>query len=111
MEGQALKTEVDECAQVLKARFGAVIHGEALWRLLGFGTERNYQYALKRGEFNGKIALRAIPGRKGRYAQPAALANWIVIIEKVNWQERITEALTRGATKEARRKKRRSAIE
>lgn len=67
MEGQNADDEVSECAHALKGRFGVVVHGEALWRLLGFGTERSYQYALKRGEFEGKLPLGAIPGRKGRY--------------------------------------------
>lgn len=68
-------TAENESLQTLLAEHGELMHGEALWRALGFQSERSFQRAAQRGLMG--VALFFLPGRRGRYAKTRDVAAWL----------------------------------
>ena len=59
----------------LVAVHGAVVGGEALWKLLGYRTGDAFRKAAQRG--NLPVQTFTLPHRRGRFAKTADIAWWL----------------------------------
>lgn len=62
----------------LEARFGVVVGGAALWRLLGFRTGDAFRKAAQRQAL--PVATFTLPNRRGRFARTADIAAWLATL-------------------------------
>ena len=60
----------------LSGRYGEVIGGKTLWRVLGYNTLAAFKQALNRGTL--PLPTFFIEGRKGRYSLTSDVAAWLV---------------------------------
>ena len=63
----------------LQSRFGAVVAGRDLWRLLGYRSGDAFRHAVHRGTLT--VPTFFIKGRRGRCAATRDVARWIASIE------------------------------
>lgn len=64
----------------LQSRFGAVVAGRDLWRLLGYRSGDAFRHAVHRGTLT--VPTFFIKGRRGRCAATRDVARWIASIEE-----------------------------
>jgi hypothetical protein len=67
--------ESDDILQTLLDKHGELMHGDALWRALGFRSERSFQRAVQCSQI--AVTLFTLPGRRGRYAKTREVAGWL----------------------------------
>jgi hypothetical protein len=65
----------NDILQALLDKHGELMHGPALWRALGFRSERSFQRAVQCSQID--VALFTLPGRRGRYAKTREVAGWL----------------------------------
>lgn len=62
--------------QSLQKEYGPLIGGKDLWRALGYKTWAAFAKAARNGTLG--IAVFSLPGRRGRFALTADLAEWLI---------------------------------
>lgn len=70
------RTEVERAiAADLTSRYGPLVGGADLWRLLGYPSSEAFRQAAKRGCL--PIPIICIPHRRGRFALATDIARWL----------------------------------
>lgn len=64
----------DYASRLLKLH-GELMYGSALWRSLGFRTERAFQKAAERNTL--PVTVFTLPFRRGRHARTIEVARWL----------------------------------
>jgi hypothetical protein len=65
---------------LLERKFGSVISGPDLWKVLGFRSGEAFRQAHHRGRVPVKTLK--LPGRQGRFARVEDVAQWLESIDK-----------------------------
>jgi len=69
----------------LQERYGPVIGGDDLRRMLGYPSKHAFRAAVRRGL--APVPVFALPGRKGKFALASEIARWISALERFGAQE------------------------
>jgi len=72
------RADAGELAEKLTARFGWLIGGSNLIRLLGYSSPAAFRQATRRHKL--PVRVFAIPGRRGSFAWAPEVAEWLVDI-------------------------------
>lgn len=72
--------------QDLQARFGLIVSGRELVRLLGYRTSSAFRQAARRQSLD--VPTFFVRGRRGRCARTADVARWALALRATNEEER-----------------------
>ena len=94
----APNSRFDESAWVEEqiARYGPVVGGEALRRLLGFRTVSAFQKARQNGQI--EVAVFALPGRQGVFATTQEACAWLLAQRRAGRSESMSTAAQGGCS-------------